>query len=229
MLLELPQASTAIQVLVVVFAHKVPPVTSDPTMFTVTVLHASDAVGAVNDGVAVHSIVAFVPAVPIVGPCVSTCVIVCDTVALELPHPSTAIQVLVVVLAQAVPPVTSEPTWFTVTVLHASDAVGAVNDGVAVHSIVAFVPAVPIVGPCESTCVIVCDTVDDVLPQASTAFHVLVVVRAHELPPVTSVPTWFTVTALHASVAVGAVKTGVAVHSIVAFAPADPIVGGVVS
>jgi hypothetical protein len=30
--------------------------------------------------------------------------------------------------------------------LHASVAVGAVNDGVAVHSIVALIPAAPIVG-----------------------------------------------------------------------------------
>src|SRR5258707_625910 len=124
-----------------------PPVTSDPICCTVTVLHASLAVGAVNTGVAVHSIVAFAPAVPITGACVSTCVIVCDTVLLELPQASSAIQVLVVVFAQAVPPVISEPTCCTVTVLHASLAVGAVNDGAAVHSIVAFVPAAPIVGP----------------------------------------------------------------------------------
>ena len=37
---------------------------------------------------------------------------------------------------------------------HASLAVGAVNDGDAVHSIVAFAPAAPIVGPCVSTTVI---------------------------------------------------------------------------
>jgi hypothetical protein len=71
-LLELPHASTAIQVLVVVFAHELPPVTSGPSCCTVTVLHASLAVGAVNDGVAVHSTVASAPAVPITGACVST-------------------------------------------------------------------------------------------------------------------------------------------------------------
>jgi hypothetical protein len=48
---------------------------------------------------------------------------------LELPHPSTAIQVLVVVLAHELPPVTSGPICCTVTVLHASLAVGAVNVG----------------------------------------------------------------------------------------------------
>src|SRR5258708_21362319 len=52
------------------------------------------------------------------------------------------------------PDVTSEPTWFTVAPLHASVAVGAVNDGVAVHSIVAQAPALPIVGACVSLTVI---------------------------------------------------------------------------
>ena len=66
----------ALHVLVVVFAHKVPPVTSVPTCTTVYVLQASDAVGAVNDGVAVHSIVVFAPAALIDGPCVSVCVMV---------------------------------------------------------------------------------------------------------------------------------------------------------
>src|SRR5678809_1772605 len=135
-----------------------PPVTSPPTWFTVTALHASAAVGAVKTGVAVHSIVALAPADPITGACVSTCVIVCDTVLLELPQASTATHVLVVVFVQLLPPVTSEPTWFTVTALQASVAVGAVKTGVSVHSIVALAPAAPITGACVSTCVIVCDT-----------------------------------------------------------------------
>jgi hypothetical protein len=39
--------------------------------------------------------------------------------------------------------------------LQASDAVGAVNDGEAVHSIVTGPPAAPMVGACVSTIVIV--------------------------------------------------------------------------
>ena len=108
--------------------------------------------------------------------------------------------------------------------LQASVAVGAVNDGVAVHSIVVLDPAAPITGGVVSLRVMVCATVPLVLPHASTAFHVLVIVFVHELPAVTSDPTWFTVAVLQASVAVGAVNEGVAVHSIVAFAPALPIV-----
>src|SRR5258705_5415620 len=87
---EFPQASTASHVLVVVFAHELPPVTSPPTCTTVDVLRTSLAVGAVNEGVAGHSIVALAPAFPMVGACVSTCVMVWLRVAEEFPQPSTA-------------------------------------------------------------------------------------------------------------------------------------------
>ena len=60
-----------------------------------------------------------------------------------------------IVLVQDVPPVTSAPTVFTVAPLQASVAVGAVKDGVAVHSIVVAAPADPIVGACVSLRVIV--------------------------------------------------------------------------
>src|SRR4029079_3614711 len=225
----LPHASTAFQVLVIVFTQELPLLTSPPTCCTVTLLHASLAVGAVNDGDAVHSIVAFAPAAPITGGVVSVTVIVCDTVDEVLPHASTAFHVLVIVFTQLLPLDTSPPTCCTVTLLHASLAVGAVNDGEAVHSIVALAPAAPITGGVVSVTVIVCDTVDEVLPHASTAFHVLVIVFTQLLPLDTSTPTCCTVTLLHASLAVGAVNDGGAVHSIVAFAPAAPIVGGVVS
>ena len=95
----------------------------------------------------------------IVGPVLSTIVIVWLRVPDVLPQPSTAFQVLVTVLAQAVPPVTSEPTWFTVAPLQASDVVGLVKVGVAGQSIVTGSPALPIVGAVLSTTVIVCDTV----------------------------------------------------------------------
>ena len=43
---------------------------------------------------------------------------------------------------------------FTVAPLQSSDAVGGVNDGEAVQSIVALPPAAPIVGACVSVAVI---------------------------------------------------------------------------
>jgi hypothetical protein len=52
------------------------------------------------------------------------------------------------------------------------------------------------------------------------------VITREQLLPVVVFVNKFTVAPLHASLAVGAVKDGVAVHSIVAFAPALPIVGG---
>jgi hypothetical protein len=177
--------------------------------------------------VAVHSIVVFV-AVPIVGGCVSTMVIVWLRVGEVLPHASIAFHALVIVLAQAVPPVTSLPTCCTVAPLQASFAVGGVNNGVAVHSIVAFA-VVPIVGGCVSTIVIVSLRVGEVLPHASIAFHVLVIVLAQAVPPDTSLPTCCTVAPLQASLAVGGVNDGVAVHSIVELAAGLPIVGAWVS
>ena len=132
-----------------------------------------------------------------------------------------------IVVVQPFTDVTSRKL-FTVAPLQASVAVGALNDGVAVHSIVALAPAEPIVGGVVSTTVITWLTVALWLPQASTASQVLVIVVVQPFTDVTS-PKLFTVAPLQASVAVGAVKLGVAVHSIVALAPAEPMVGGVVS
>jgi hypothetical protein len=56
---------------------------------------ASEAVGAVKLGEAGHSMVALLPALPIVGAVVSTTVIVWFREALVLPQASTACQVLV--------------------------------------------------------------------------------------------------------------------------------------
>ena len=62
----------------------------------------------------------------------------------------------------------------TVALLHESDAVGAVKVGEAGQSIVALLPALPIVGAVLSRTVMVCVRVPLVLPQASTACHVRV-------------------------------------------------------
>ena len=113
--------------------------------FTVAPLHASDAVGAVKVAVSVHSMVTFPPALPIVGGCVSTTLIICVRVAEWLPHASVASQVFVIMAVQELV-VVVDVSKFTVAPLHASDAVGGVKAGVAVHSIVAFPPAFPIAG-----------------------------------------------------------------------------------
>ena len=125
----------------------------------------------------VHSIVASAPADPIVGGVVSVTVIVCVLVALVLPQASIASQLLVLVkLFAQLPAVVTSLNNLTVELPHASLAVGAVNVGVAVHSIVASAPALPIVGGVVSVTVIVCVLVALVLPQASIASQVLVLV-----------------------------------------------------
>src|SRR5437868_11376447 len=64
--------------------------------------------------------------------------------------------------------------------------------------------------------------------ERATGREGLVTVFAQPVLPVTSV-SWFTVAPLQSSLAVGAVKDGVAVQFIVAGAPAASVVGGVVS
>jgi hypothetical protein len=92
----LPHASTALHVLVIVFAQAVPAVTSAPTVLTVEPPQASTAVGGVKDGVAVHSIVALA-LVPIVGGVVSTL----RSVAGDSLQPATALAVPAVVNPQS--------------------------------------------------------------------------------------------------------------------------------
>ena len=100
------------------------------------------------------------------------------------------------------------------------------NDGVPVHSIVALGPADPIVVGVLSVSMLVCVRVDDVLPQASIASQVCVLVKLFaQVPALVTSLNNLTDEVPHASLAVGAVNDGVAVHSIVAFAPALPIVG----
>ena len=72
--------SVASHVRVNTLLHEVPVVVL-VSRFTVAPLQLSDAVGAVNDGVAVQSIVASLPASPMVGACVSIAVITCVLVA----------------------------------------------------------------------------------------------------------------------------------------------------
>src|SRR5436309_15857490 len=74
-------------------------VTSGTTWCTVAPSQTSLAVGSVNVGVAPQAIVASAPALPIVGPVLSTMVIVWLRVPDVLPQSSTAFQVLVTVLA----------------------------------------------------------------------------------------------------------------------------------
>ena len=175
-LLALPQASTALHVIVSLYepAH-VPCVVTSLTTTTDELLHTSDDVGAAKTGVAGQNIVALTPGVPITGGALLTTVIVCATVALWLPQASTARQVIVRVNP---PPqvefVTISLTTITDELLQASLAVGGVKVGTAGHATVPFIPCPPITGGVLSITVIVWDTVLLALPQPSTALQVMV-------------------------------------------------------
>src|SRR5882672_2790654 len=121
--------------------------------------------------------VALLPATPITGAVVSTLVLLWVTVPLVLPQSSTALQLRAVTKVHEFPEVVS-PRFVTVTPLHVSDAVGAVNDGGAGHSTVLFAPGAPIVGAVVSTLVLLWVTVPLVLPQPSWARQLRVVTKA---------------------------------------------------
>src|SRR5256885_14859461 len=96
---------------------------TSPKLFTVSVPQASDAVGAVNEGVAVHSMVAFAPAVPMLGGEVSKIGRASGREGVWISEAAVALQIIVIVVVQPFTDVTS-PKLFTVAVPQASDAVG---------------------------------------------------------------------------------------------------------
>src|SRR5438132_606059 len=100
---------------------------------------------------------------------------VCLTVPLVLPHSSVpSLLDALAILFPHVPAVVVAPRSCTVAPPQVSLAVGAVNVGEAGHSTVPLLPCPPIVGAVWSTTPMVWLTVPLVLPQASTAFQLLV-------------------------------------------------------
>ena len=98
---------------------------------------------------------------------------VCDLVADELPHASIALHVLVVVIAQPEPPITSVPTCTTVKDPQASDAVAVPKFGEAGQLIGDTTVGQVITGAVLSITLMVRLQVA-VLPQSSVAVHVRV-------------------------------------------------------
>jgi hypothetical protein len=95
---------------------------------------------------------------------------------------------------------------------------------------VALGPGEPIVGGVVSTTEMVWLTLPLVLPQPSTALQVTVSVWLPAQVPAAVVSlTCCTVAPPHVSDAVGGVNEGTPGHWMVALAPGEPIVGGVVS
>ena len=198
------------------------------TLGVITPAHRSVNTGAVKLGAAGHSIVAFAPcAVVTAGGVVSRMVITWLRLVV-LPHGSVAVQVRVTMLEQPTVLVTVT-TLGVITPAHRSVNTGVVKLGAAGHSIVAFAPcAVVTAGGVVSRTVIT--WLRFVLfPQGSVAVHVRVTMLLQPTVLVT-VTTLGVITPAHRSVNTGAVKLGVAGHSIVALAPCAVVTaGGVVS
>src|SRR5437762_13877577 len=125
--------------------RQVVPVVVLLSKFTVAPLQSSAAVGTVKFGVAVQSIVAFPPASPIVGECLSLHDALPILIAEWLPQASVASQVRVKTLRQDVPVVVLL-SKFTVAPLQSSAAVGPVKFAVVLHYTTLFRSASPIVG-----------------------------------------------------------------------------------
>jgi hypothetical protein len=140
--LLLPQSSVAVQVRVLEYSlgHAVGVVEST-NVGIITPSQASVAVGLEKDGKLGHWIVRLGPTPEITGAVLSSTVIVCEAVE-KLPQSSVAVQVRVTEYSCGQIPL-GVVTSLNVKVgvgSQASIAVGAVNDGVAGHSIVALAP-----------------------------------------------------------------------------------------
>src|SRR5215212_4566172 len=152
-------------------------------------------------------------------------------VAVEvLPHASVAVHVLVTLNEPAhAPGVVTSAKVIVGFGSHRSVAVGVVHEGVASQSMVVAPGKAEITGGVTSCTFIVCVAVE-VLPQASVAVHVLVMLNepAHAPGVVTSAKVIVGLTS-HRSVAVGVVHEGVASQSIVVAPGNVEITGGVTS
>ena len=175
--------------------------------------------------------VASAPAELITGGVISCTVMVWLTVFDSLPQASVAFYVLVLLYVPGqAGTVTSDISVMIGFGSQRSLAVGAVNTGVPGQSMVASAPAALMSGGVISCTVMVWLTVFDSLPQASVAFHVLVLLYVPgQAGTVTSDISVMTGLGSQRSLAVGAVNTGVEGQSMVASAPAALMTGGVIS
>src|SRR6476620_2622553 len=173
----LPQASVAVHVLVMLnVPAQAPGVVTSLKVSVGLGSQRSVAVGVSHDGVASQSIVVAPGNADIVGGVTSCTLIVCVAVAV-LPQASVAVHVRVIenVPAQAPGVVTSLKVSVGLG-SQRSVAVGVSHDGVASQSIVVAPGNADIVGGVTSCTLIVCVAVA-VLPQASVAVHVLVMLN----------------------------------------------------
>src|SRR5688572_12323342 len=137
----LPAQSIAVQVLVTVPSPQPSRVVTSEKLITTAGSQLSLTVGAVNTGVAGHWMVASAPSPVKTGGVVSSIVIVWETGVAALPAQSIAVQVLVTVPSPHASRVVTSEKLITTAGSQLSLTVGAVNDAVAGHSMVASAPS----------------------------------------------------------------------------------------
>jgi len=145
-----PHASVAVHVLVILYEPGQDPGVVTSAKVRVGVLQLSVAVGVVQEGVPEHSIVVGPGNGDITGGVVSSTFMVCDALA-TLPHASVAVHVLVTEYSLGQLPGVVISANVNVGVPQLSVAVGVVQDGVPVHSIVVGAGRAEITGGVVST------------------------------------------------------------------------------
>src|SRR4030095_1727897 len=219
----------AVHVLVIVPRPQASRFVTSLELITTFGSHASLTVGAINDGVAGHSMVASGPWPLKTGGVVSSIVTVCETGVAALPSQSTAVHVLVTVPSPQASRFVTSLELITTFGSHASLTVGSVDAAAAGHSTVPSAPWPLSTGGVVSSIVTVCDTGVAALPAQSTAVHVLVIVPRPQASRFVTSEELITTFGSHASITVGSVNAAVAGHSMVTSAPWPLRTGGVVS
>jgi Ni,Fe-hydrogenase III small subunit len=131
----LPHRSVAVHVRVMLYSFGQDPLVVTSAELNIGAPQLSVAVGVVHDGVPEHSIVVGAGNPEMTGGVVSSTLMVCVAVAV-LPHPSSAVQVRVILYSFGHEPLVVTSAKVNVGVPQLSVAVGVVQDGVPEHSIV---------------------------------------------------------------------------------------------
>lgn len=168
-----PHKSVAVQVRVMLYSFGQEPLVVTSAKLNIGAPQLSVAVGVVHDGVPEHSIVVGAGNPEMTGGVVSSTLMVCDAVAV-FPHPSSAVQVLVILNSFGHEPLVVTSAKFKVGVPQLSVTVGVVHDGATEHSIVVGPGKPEMTGGMVSSTLMVCEAVA-VFPHPSLAVQVRVI------------------------------------------------------
>ncbi len=222
-----PHPSSAVQVRVTVYSFGQDPFVVTSAKVNVGTPQISVAVGVVHEGVSEHSMAEGPGNPEMTGGIVSSTLMTCDAVAV-LPHPSSAVQVRVIVYSFGQAPLVVTSAKVNVGSAQLSVAVGVAQEGMPEHSIDEGPGNPEITGGIVSSTLMVCDAEAE-LPQSSVAVHVLVMLYSLGHVPLVVTSANVNTGTPQLSVAVGMVHDGVPEHSIVVTPGKPEITGGMVS